>query len=115
MIVAFSLLIESGITHFCLAIVGGNKKGFEATFRAISYSFSGYLFGVVPLIGSLIGGIYKLILTIIGVREGHHISTGKAVLAIFLPVIVGIGLTILLAILIPLFFAMIGFSSGVKV
>jgi len=115
MMAAFSLLIESGTTHFCLTMVGGNKKGFEATFRAISYSFSGYLFGILPLLGSPIGGIYKLILTIIGVREGHDISTGKAVLAIFLPVIVGIGLTILLAILIPLFFGMMGFSRGVRV
>lgn len=112
---AFSILIESGVTHFCLTIVGGNKKGFGATFRAISYSFCGYLFGILPLLGSPIGGIYKLILTVIGVREGHEISTGKAVLAIFLPVIVGVGLTILLAILIPLFLGMMGFSRGVKV
>ncbi len=111
----FSLLIESLITHICLMSVGGNKKGFEATFRAISYSFSGYLFGIVPLLGGIIGGIYKLILTIIGVREGHGISTGKAVLAIFLPVIVGIGVTILLAILIPLFFGMMGFTGGVRI
>jgi hypothetical protein len=115
MMAAFSLLIESGVAHFCLTMVDGNKKGFEATFRAISYSFCGYLFGILPILGSPIGGIYKLILTIIGVREGHDISTGKAVLAIFLPVIVGIGLTILLAILIPLFFGMMGFSRGVKV
>lgn len=112
---AFSLLIESGVTHLCLMIVGRNKKGFQATFRAISYSFSGYLFGILPLIGSPIGGIYTLILTIIGVREGHDISTGKAALAVFLPVIVGIGLAILAAILIPLLLGMMGFSGGVRV
>jgi hypothetical protein len=112
---AFSLLTESGVTHVCLMIVGGNKKGFQATFRAISYSFSGYLFGILPLIGSPIGGIYTLILTILGVREGHSISTGKAVLAVLLPVIVGIGLGILAAILIPLLLGMMGFSRGVRV
>ena len=114
-VAAFSLLIESGVTHLCLMIVGGNKKGYQATFRAISYSFSGYLFGILPFIGSPIGGIYTLILTILGVREGHSISTGKAVLAVLLPVIVGIGLGILTAILIPLFFGMMGFSRGVRV
>jgi hypothetical protein len=113
--VAFSLLIESGVTHLCLMIVGGNKKGFQATFRVVSYSFCGYLFGILPFIGSPIGGIYTLILTILGVREGHSISTGKAALAVLLPIIVGIGLGILVAILIPLLFGVMGFSRGVRI
>jgi hypothetical protein len=49
------------------------------------------------------------------VREGHGISTGRAVLAVLLPVIVGVGLGILAAILIPLFFGMFGFFGGVGV
>ena len=93
-------------------IVGGNKKGFQTTFRAISYSFSGYLFGIIPFIGSTIGGIYILILTILGVREGHGISTGKAVLAVLLPIIVGVGVTILAVLLIPLLLGTLGFFGG---
>jgi hypothetical protein len=114
-IVAFTLLIESWVTHVCLMIVGGNKGGFQVTFRAIAYSFSGYLFGIIPFIGSPLGGIYVLVLTIIGVREGHDISTGKAVLAIFLPVIIAVGLGTLAAVLIPMFFGMFGFSRGMRV
>jgi len=112
--VVLTLLIGSGVTHLCLMIVGGNKKGFQSTFRAVSYSFSGYLFGIIPLIGSTIGGIYTLILTIFGVREGHGISTGKAVLAVLLPIIVIVGLAILGAILIPLFLGTFGFFGGVR-
>jgi hypothetical protein len=56
-----------------------------------------------------------LVLTIIGVREGHDISTGKAVLAIFLPVIIAVGLGTLAAVLIPMFFGMFGFSRGMRV
>ena len=113
--IAFSILIGSGVTHLCLMIVGGNRKGFEATFRAISYSYSAQLFNIVPFIGNLIGGIYLLILTIIGVREGHDISTGKAVLAVLLPLIVVAGLGILMAILIPIFFGSMRFFGGVGV
>jgi len=113
--VVFSLLIGSGVTHLCLMIVGGNKRGFQATFRAVSYSFSGYLFGIVPFIGSTIGGIYAMILIILGVREIHGISTGKAVLAVLLPIIVGVGLGILAAILIPLFFGSLRLFGGVGV
>jgi hypothetical protein len=115
LMVVSSILIGSGVTHLCLMIVGGNKTGYQTTFRVISYSFSGYLFGIIPFIGSTIGGIYALILTIFGVREGHGISTGRAVLAVLLPVIVGVGLGILAAILIPLFFGMFGFFGGVGV
>jgi hypothetical protein len=94
-------------------IVGGNRKGFEATFRAISYSYSATLFYIVPIIGSFVGGIYIFILAILGVREGHGISTGKAVLAVLLPLIVVFGL-VFLAIFIPLFIGSMGFHSGVR-
>jgi hypothetical protein len=100
--IAFSILVGSGITHLCLMIVGGNRKGFESTFRALSYAYGGNLFGVIPFLGSTIGGIYTLVLTIFGVREGHGISTGKAVLAVLLPLIVLIGLIVLLVLLLPL-------------
>ena len=113
-VIAFSLLIGSAITHLCLMIVGGNKKGFESTFRALSYSYSGNLFGVIPFIGSTIGGIYSLILIIFGVRECHGISTGKAVLAVLLPLIVIFGLGILGAILFPLLLGSMGFFSGIR-
>ena len=113
-LIVFSLLIGSGITHLCLMIVGGNKKGFESTFRALSYSYSGNLFGVIPFIGSTIGGIYSLILIIFGVRECHGISTGKAVLAVLLPLIIIFGLGLLLAILFPLILGSMGFFSGVR-
>jgi len=112
--IAFFIIVGSGVTHFCLMIVGGNRKGFEATFRAICYSCSASLFYIVPIIGSFVGGIYIFILAILGVREGHEISTGKAVLAVLLPLIVVFGLGILLAIFIPLFIGSMGFYGGVR-
>jgi len=112
--VAFSIVIGSGIIHLCVMIVGGNRKGFEATFRALSYSHSAMLFYIVPVIGSFVGYIYFLILAIIGVREGHEISTGKAVIGVLLPLIIAL-VGILLAILIPLFMALSGSHPGVGV
>ena len=114
-VVAFSVLAVSGVTHLCLMLVGGNKKGFESTFRLVSYAFSGYLFGVIPFLGNPIGGIYALILTILGVRECHGISTGKAVLAVLLPIIVVGGLGIIAAIFLPLFIGSMRFFGGVGV
>jgi hypothetical protein len=115
LMVAFSIYFGTAVTHLCLMIVGGNKKGFQKTFRVISYAFSGNLFGIIPFIGSTIGGIYILILTILGVREGHGISTGRAVLAVFLPIMVGVGVTVLAVIFLRLFFGTLGFFGGVGV
>jgi hypothetical protein len=66
------------------------------------------------MIGGFVGFVYLFILAIIGVREGHEISTGKAVLAVLLPFIVITGLGILLAILIPLYIGSSGFYGGVR-
>ncbi|MGQ9646087.1 MAG: YIP1 family protein [Thermodesulfobacteriota bacterium] len=114
-IVIFSLVFGSIVTHLCLMIVGGNKKGFQTTFRAISYAFASHLFAILPFIGSTIGGIYFLILMIIGLRESHTISTGKAVLAIFLPLIVGVGFVALAFTFFPFLFRTVGFVRGVGV
>ena len=112
--VAFSIVVGSGVIHLCVMIVGGNRKGFEATFRVISYSHSATLFYIVPLIGTFVGGVYLMILAILGVREGHGISTGKAVLAVLLPLIIVFGLGILLAIFIPLFIGSLGSYRGMR-
>ncbi len=115
LMVASSIFIGSAITHLCLMIVGGNKKGYQTTFRVVSYSFCAHLFDIVPFIGSFIGSVYMIILIIIGVREGHEISTGKAVLAVLLPLIVVFGLGILAAIMLPMLLGGLGLFRGVGV
>ena len=112
---AIAIFVIGAIIHFCLMIVGGNNNGYKTTFRAISYSYSAQLFNIIPFIGSLIGFIYWIILFILGVREGHGISTGKAVLAVLLPVIVGVGVVIVAVMLIPLLLRTLGFFGGVGV
>lgn len=95
LIVLLALFVGSAIVHLCLMLVGGNRRGFEATFRVIAYSWSTQIFALVPLIGSFIIPIYSLVIEIIGLRESHGISTGRAALAIFLPFIVVIALLVI--------------------
>jgi hypothetical protein len=111
---AIAIFIGSAIVHLCLMIVRGNNNGYKTTFRAISYSYSGYLFGIIPFIGLIIGNIYVFILTIIGVREGHGISTGKAILAVLLPVIVIFGLILIAILAAMMFIGSTGFFGGVR-
>ena len=113
---AFSILVGSGVTHLCLMIVGGNEKGFRATFRTICFSYSAMLFHIVPFIVNIIGSIYMIPLLIIGLWEGHGISTGRAVFAVFLPVIVGIGMGIATILLVAsMFWSSMKFFGGVGV
>ncbi len=111
---AVAMFLGSAIIHLCLMIVGGNNNGYKTTFRAISYSYSGYLFGIIPFIGLFIGNTYTFILTIIGVREGHGISTGKAILAVLLPAIVIFGLIFIAILLVMTFVGSMGFFGGVR-
>jgi hypothetical protein len=108
-------MIPSALLHLFLMIVGGNKKGFQGTFRAICYTFSVFLFQIIPIIGGLIVLIYGLILTIIGVKEGHGITTGRATLAVFLPLILVTILGIVAAISLPLFLKSLASIRGVGV
>jgi hypothetical protein len=88
-LVAIGVFVNAAILHVCLMIVGGAKQPFETTFRVICFA-SGSVFPlmVVPLCGGLIAGIWDLVLRCIGLARAHETDTGRAVLAILLPVIV---------------------------
>jgi hypothetical protein len=90
--VLIGMFIASAILHVCLMIVGGAKQSFEATFRVICFaegSASPLL--VIPFCGGLISGIWKIVLYCIGLARAHETDTGRAVIAVFLPLIVCCG------------------------
>jgi hypothetical protein len=83
------LFIGSAILHLCLMLVGGANRSFEATLRVVSYaSGAGNLFSMIPVCGWLIAIIYLIVLACIGLTRAHQTTTGKALLAIFLPMFV---------------------------
>jgi hypothetical protein len=94
------MFIASGILHLCLMIVGGAKKPFETTFRVVCFSSgSTSLLSMIPFCGGMISGVWNIVLEIIGLARSHEIDTGKAVLAVLLPIIVCCGGLLLLGIL----------------
>ena len=94
------LFIWSGILHLCLTMLGGAKKPFETTFRVVCFSSgSAYLFAIVPVCGRVVAPIYNIVLQCMGVARAHETDTGKAVMAVLLPVIVCCGGVLLLAFL----------------
>lgn len=93
------LFIASGTLHLFLMMVQGAKAGFEATFRVVSYSVSPYVFLAVPFCGPLVTWVWILILTVIGLRDAHEISGGKATAAVLLPILFCCGMIVLLTVL----------------
>ena len=101
-VILLGLFIGGAIVHLCLMIVGGANKSFEATLRVFAFTqgSTGPL-QMIPICGGLIAGIWALVLNCIGLARAHETDTGRAVLAVFLPLIVCCGGAILFAVLIP--------------
>ena len=80
------LFVYSGILHILLLIVRGGKNGYEATFRVVFYSQAAQVWSLIPFVGGFIGGIWQLIIQIIGLRVIHETSYLRIFLAFLLPV-----------------------------
>ena len=88
LLVLIGYFLSSGILHVCLILVGGARRDFEATFRVVCYAAGANLFNIVPFFGGLVAWVWNAALNIIGIRETHGISTGRALLAYILPALV---------------------------
>src|SRR5207253_8105058 len=96
--VIISLFILSAITHLFLMIVGGANQSFETTFRVLAFSQgSTGLLQMIPVCGGMIAFVWLLVCNCIGLARAHDTDTGRAVLAVFLPLIVCCGGGLLVA------------------
>jgi len=85
--IIMGLFLWAGFLHLLLLLVQGAKNGFEATFRAVAYSYGSNLFLLIPFCGGIIAAVWNIIVVIIGLKEAHGISGGKAAFAVLFPVI----------------------------
>jgi hypothetical protein len=98
LLIVVGLFIGSAIVHLCLMIVGGANQSFETTFRVLAFSHgSAGPLQIIPLCGGMISGVWALVCTCIGLARAHETDTGRAVLAVFLPLIVCCGGGLLIA------------------
>lgn len=98
---ALILFITAGIRHLLvMLLIGSGNAGFEATVRVQSYTFVTRLIWWIPILGSLVGGIYGIVLSVVGIREVHNTTTGKALIVVLIPVAIALVLLLLLAIVI---------------
>ncbi len=86
--------VNAGITHLCLALFKGTSKSYEATYRVLCYSYSTWIFALVPCAGGIVSSIWGVVSTIIGLSKVHRTEGWRAAVAVLLPVFVCMGIFI---------------------
>jgi hypothetical protein len=92
LVIVIVLFIWSGLAHLCLMMFGGANHSFETTFRVFAFTQgSAGPLQIIPLCGGLISGVWAIVCTCIGLARAQETDTGRAVLAVFSPLIVCCG------------------------
>ena len=92
---AIGVFVVAGIAHLLVRlVVGANNAGFGATFRVAAYTSVTSLVSWIPFVGGLLA-LYGIYLSVVGIREMHNTTTGKALVVVVLPVIVIVVLALL--------------------
>lgn len=102
-VLAVVFLFIFGVWLHIWVYLAGGRKSYMHTVKALAYgSTPAMVIGWIPVVGPFIGGIWTLVLEVLSVREMHQISTGKAVgavaLAVLIPIII---LMLMVAALLP--------------
>jgi hypothetical protein len=86
-ILTMLLYVMAVLVHACLSMVGGATRGFEGTFRALTYGSAPMVLTLIPFVGPLVGAIWSLVVTFLGYKYIHRTTTAKVILAMLLPLI----------------------------
>lgn len=92
--IVIALVIGAAIFHVCFMIVGAlstSTSGFEGTFRIMAYSGVAAIASIVPIVGGMLAGVWRLVLMVMGAVALHRTTQGKAVIGVLLPVLLCCG------------------------
>jgi len=81
------LFVWSGVVHLILMLLGGASAGFAGTLRTVCYARTADVATVVPIVGGLIGFVWRRVLEIIGLSEAHRTESWKTALAVVVPML----------------------------
>jgi hypothetical protein len=96
--VLIGLFVGAGIWHLLVMLfLRPRHEGYEATFRVAAYSTVVYLVSWIPILGWILG-LYGIYLGVVGIREVHGTTTGKAALVVLIPIAVVAFLVLLIVV-----------------
>ncbi|HSJ10450.1 MAG TPA: Yip1 family protein [Longimicrobiales bacterium] len=85
LILLLSIFLSAGVSHLMLKMLGGANRPVGTTVRVFAYAYSPQILGVIPWVGQLVGGLWMVVIAIIGLREAHGTSGMRAAIAILVP------------------------------
>lgn len=89
-------LVFAAWLHLWVYIVGG-RKGIGQTMNAVIYgSTPSLLLGWIPVI-SILFGLWSIVLWVLGVRDLQELTTGKAIAAVAIAIIIPLAIILILA------------------
>ena len=95
---AVIFVVSAAIIHLLVLLIARPMStNFETTFRVVAYANVTILVAWVPILGLLVATVWYAVLSILGVREGHATSTGKAVVIVLIPVAIALFILLVLA------------------
>lgn len=99
---AFANLFISGSWAHLFVWAFGGRKGYGNTIKAFAYGNTPLLlFGWIPFVGMLFP-LWALVLNIIGIRQLHEISTGRAIGAVLLSIVALVIIVVLIVLFVVL-------------
>lgn len=110
---ALAATLGLGIGTGILWLIGrlfGATGTYMSLFRGLAFAYVPSALGIVPVIGSIVGGIWAIVCGIVAVRETQFVSQGKAAAIVLIPVAILFFLGIFLAVIAGL--ALMGMSQG---
>lgn len=85
-----TLYVAAGVTHLMLLLFGGGGGGAGTTTRVFAYAYSPQLLGIVPVVGTIVGFVWMVIVGIVGLRAAHRTTLVRAAAAVLIPLAIGL-------------------------
>ncbi len=81
-----SLFVSAALAHGLLMAVGGARRSYYVTVRALAYASGALLFAFVPFVGALLlAPTWAIVLHIVGLARAHQTDGGRAAFAVLGP------------------------------
>ncbi len=73
---------NGAITHAWLVVLGGRHSRFGETLACVGYAQAPTLFGIVPVLGAIVGAVWYVVVLVVGVSRVQRTSLLRASIAV---------------------------------
>jgi hypothetical protein len=88
LLTSIKIVFASVYFQTLLTLTGAKRKGISSTLGIVCYSESSALLNVIPLVGGVAALVWSLFLLSAGISRVHQMSMVKALVIIFLPLLI---------------------------